>query len=1095
MVPLNVLGDRIEKDRKIEGAGFAAAKFLIDEDDGQEDDLEANDDELQYIRLTAVRRYIINYLFVDSPLYVETDHAIYELIQPSKKYRREFRSFYKPHRIIQVIIASAYEDPEQEFGTFFKSFTSLEILDQPLVERDLWDVVPQLRRALETVPRGDTIRGSYIVSYLLSRDAPRVPKILDVTKDIRSRSPPIPEIEYKGNPDLAVLRAENQVPTHVTPRISQLATGLFRERLRVVGPRPASEPEPPYAALTERIKGFLMRVKMRRRPEFRLQQRLKPRSRYLKYLTIDGLDYLVGDTIVFVAGNDGHTAPPELPHPDDVSPTDTLADYFWLAKIIYIDGEDEMVHVQWFDHSSKTIMEQLGQPQELFLTMHCDTVAVKTIIGKVEAHYIAPGQSLAEVKPHDFFYRYEWDDLLATFKSVNVEKMLSVQAEHPPDCCHICDMLDQFDYDSHAHPLRRGVAWHQHKYHIDDFVLIKADEGPCHIGHICDIQLPPGSVDDDDNRIVVSVLGRVDRLGCRPEGLLKDERHLFYTDVKMSVVISDLVGICFVVVSSSLPEIEEWKATSPLHFYVNYRFPSLDVLTWNERSIMRPEDLDICKYCLKSNIENFHKLKDFVKNGSPLRVFDPFAGVGSFSLAMEELACFKLTHAIEVSPSAARTLRKNTSHGTKVYNQCSNRILRQAILIHENKMPDELRSIEGSALPGPPMPGDIDCIVTGFPCQPHSQMNMFRKANDRKSNLILNILSWVDFLKPQYCIFENVRGFLQYSLKARQDGPNRVKGGIPMGGLKLVIRGLTDMGYQVRFGLLQAGHYGTPQTRTRFFLIAAKRGLELPNFPQPTHDFPVSDKLEIKSPNGLAIQPIRTLSGIAPHRYVSALDAISDLPEFHWRHPKRVLNPREMRMEKLRDCKESEPWCGVSGENFTYEHAPKTTFQLRCRKKPTKDIQHYTRTYEPKKVERIVTIPLDPDADYRSLPQNLCEWQFANPRSATARKGFQPGYYGRVSKDKWFQTTITNVDPTAKQGRVLHPYCRRIVTVRELARSQGFPDHFVFYAINKRVVTMHRQIGNAVPWPVSIAIAREFRNVLFKKWIEDHKDNDAMEID
>lgn len=86
------------------------------------------------------------------------------------------------------------------------------------------------------------------------------------------------------------------------------------------------------------------------------------------------------------------------------------------------------------------------------------------------------------------------------------------------------------------------------------------------------------------------------------------------------------------------------------------------------------------------------------------------------------------------------------------------------------------------------------------------------------------------------------------------------------------------------------------------------------------------------------------------------------------------------------------------------------------------------------------------------------------------------------------------------------------MTVRELARSQGFPDHFVFYAIGDRVVTvcglefiessptksllqMHRQIGNAVSWPVSVAIAREFRSVLFKKWIEDHKDNDAMEID
>jgi len=125
----------------------------------------------------------------------------------------------------------------------------------------------------------------------------------------------------------------------------------------------------------------------------------------------------------------------------------------------------------------------------------------------------------------------------------------------------------------------------------------------------------------------------------------------------MSVVISDLVGICFVVVSSSLPEIEEWKATSPLHFYINYRFPSLDVLTWNERTIMRPEDLDICKRCLKPNIKNFHKLKDFVKDGPPLRVFDPFAGVGAFALAMEELGCFKFTHAIEISPSAARTLK------------------------------------------------------------------------------------------------------------------------------------------------------------------------------------------------------------------------------------------------------------------------------------------------------------------------------------------------------------------------------------------------------------------------------------------------------
>ncbi|KAG6331286.1 hypothetical protein ID866_7799 [Astraeus odoratus] len=648
--------------------------FEVEEDEGQEDDLDA-DDEFQYIRLSTVRKYIINYLFEDRSMYIETDYCIYELHEPSKKYRREYRPFYKLHRIMQLIISSAYDDPEQQFADFVKHVISLEVLDQPIVERDLWDAVPRLRRVLETIEYGDRVRGSQIVLFLLSRDAPKVPKMFDISELTRRKAPPIPEIEYKGNPDLAVLRPENQVPTHVTPRIAQLATGLFKERLRVVGRRPQPERSLPHPELTERVKGFLMRVNMRRRIEFRPQQRLRPRSRYLKYLTIDGVDYAVGETVVFVAGNDGRSVPPALPHPDDVLPTDTLADYFWFARIVYIDGEDETVHVQWFDHSSKTCMEQLGQPQELFLTNRCDTVPMKIIIGRVATHYIAPGQSLADLKPHDFFYRYEWDDFLGTFKGASMEKLTSAQADPPPECCYVCDIMEQYNYDLHAHPLRHGVAWHARKYHIDDFVLIKAEEGPCHIGHISDIKLSPHSADDDDNKIVVTMLGRVDKLGCRPDTVLKDEvftwhprwrdetqyisfqRHLFYTDTQVVVVISDLVGICYVVVSSSLPEIEEWKAISPLHFYIKYRFPSLNVTSWNQRTEMQPQELDICRRCLKPNLDNFRDLRRFLDVVPPLRVFDPFAGVGSFSLAMEDSRCFKLTHAIEISPSAAQTLR------------------------------------------------------------------------------------------------------------------------------------------------------------------------------------------------------------------------------------------------------------------------------------------------------------------------------------------------------------------------------------------------------------------------------------------------------
>ena len=72
---------------------------------------------------------------------------------------------------------------------------------------------------------------------------------------------------------------------------------------------------------------------------------------------------------------------------------------------------------------------------------------------------------------------------------------------------------------------------------------------------------------------------------------------------------------------------------------------------------------------------------------------------------------------------------------------------------------------------------------------------MFQKANDVKSNLILNLLSWVDFLEPAYCVFENVRGFLSYNLRAVQLDEHRTAGGIDMGGLKFLVHAMLAMKY------------------------------------------------------------------------------------------------------------------------------------------------------------------------------------------------------------------------------------------------------------------------------------------------------------
>jgi DNA (cytosine-5)-methyltransferase 1 len=42
---------------------------------------------------------------------------------------------------------------------------------------------------------------------------------------------------------------------------------------------------------------------------------------------------------------------------------------------------------------------------------------------------------------------------------------------------------------------------------------------------------------------------------------------------------------------------------------------------------------------------------------------------------------------------------------------------------------------------------------------------------------------------------------------------------------------------------------------------------------------------------------------------------------------------------------------------------------------------------------------------------------------------------------------------------------------------------------------MHRQIGNAVPWPVANALGRELRAALFKKWLVDQEDVIRIDID
>ena len=67
--------------------------------------------------------------------------------------------------------------------------------------------------------------------------------------------------------------------------------------------------------------------------------------------------------------------------------------------------------------------------------------------------------------------------------------------------------------------------------------------------------------------------------------------------------------------------------------------------------------------------------------------------------------------------------------------------------------------------------------------------------------------------------------------------------------------------------------------------------------------------------------------------------------------------------------------------------------------------------------------------------------------------------------DDHFSTVTTEPDPNKTQGRVLHPDQPRVISERESARAQGFPDTYEFSCYSS--ASRYRQIGNAVPPPLA----------------------------
>ena len=90
-----------------------------------------------------------------------------------------------------------------------------------------------------------------------------------------------------------------------------------------------------------------------------------------------------------------------------------------------------------------------------------------------------------------------------------------------------------------------------------------------------------------------------------------------------------------------------------------------------------------------------------------------------------------------------------------------------------------------------------------------------------------------------------------------------------------------------------------------------------------------------------------------------------------------------------------------------------------------------------------------------------------------ARKSDHTKRYGRVMPNGLASTILTKCDP--HWGAFFHYSQERSFTVREAARIQSFPDHYVFTGSQSE---QFAQVGNAVPPLLAEAVGLALKSIL-----------------
>lgn len=305
--------------------------------------------------------------------------------------------------------------------------------------------------------------------------------------------------------------------------------------------------------------------------------------------------------------------------------------------------------------------------------------------------------------------------------------------------------------------------------------------------------------------------------------------------------------------------------------------------------------------------------------------------------------------------------------------------------------------------------GSIDLVAGGPPCQGFSMAGR-RVKDDIRNQLVFAYIDFISMVMPKLLLFENVKGFT-YAFN-KKDNPDA----IPYS--KLVVDQLGSLGYDVCPQVIDFSAFGVPQRRKRFILVGVLNGKN--GAAEQFLSKLKSNKEEFLASNKLPEHP-------------TIADAISDL---------------------LRS----------NGEVDTPD---RKGFKSSVYGKAQSGYQTYLREGVESNIPQSHSFAHHSQEKTQCFKNLLLSYPLRNKR-IDGKERMAWGIHQRgltVLDAQATAPTITNMPDD-----YLHYQEPRIMTVRECARIQSFPDWYEFKSkyttggqMRKKEVPRYSQVGNAIP--------------------------------